>query len=329
MKQKFSALANRTNVLQLEDPKELLTLINMVCMTPASYSREERMHTARTSYHTLKQWKQENLDDFRKRFDAAIETLRQFGVDDAQLPTDAIRAVDYANALDKTRFAEILVDYKNGLLPGLGSVDKVQARAECYVTLQSQQADRPTPIFLRSETRKLAGNTSSKQNTRNKCGGTDQNAAKKSNCDRSNKKKGSGKRPSADNRCYTCGAADHFARDYPDGKDTNEQQVAPGTSLISMTSMIIPHDAMDHYDLADNLNENDTAIEASALLSIIEAEKVSIKSYIIVGADSLPYHYILLDTCGSANVFSNANLLVNIRPASHGLIMGYEKILSQ
>jgi hypothetical protein len=41
----------------------------------------------------------------------------------------------------------------------------------------------------------------------------------------------------------------------------------------------------------------------------------------MVGAESLPSHYILLDTCGSANVFSNPNLLFNIRPASHGLII--------
>jgi hypothetical protein len=39
------------------------------------------------------------------------------------------------------------------------------------------------------------------------------------------------------------------------------------------------------------------------------------------GAESLPSHYILVDTCGSANVFSNPNLLFNIRPASHGLII--------
>jgi hypothetical protein len=73
--------------------------------------------------------------------------------------------------LDKTRFAQFLVDYRNGLLPGLNTVDKVQSRAECYVTLQSQQADKPAQIFICSETRKPAGK-SSKQNkkTGNSCG---------------------------------------------------------------------------------------------------------------------------------------------------------------
>jgi hypothetical protein len=50
----------------------------------------------------------------------------------------------------------------------------------------------------------------------------------------------------------TCGAADHFARDCLDGKDTNEQQVAHGTGLVSLASMIILHDTIDHHDLADN-----------------------------------------------------------------------------
>jgi hypothetical protein len=132
------------------------------------------MHAARTSYHTLKQWKLESLGDFRKRFDAAIETLRQSGVADTQLPSSAIKAVDYANALDKTRFSQFLVDYRNGLLQGLDTVDKVQSRAECYVTLQSQQADKPAQIILCSETRKPAGN-SSKQNKKTKNGGGDSN----------------------------------------------------------------------------------------------------------------------------------------------------------
>jgi hypothetical protein len=103
--------------------------------------------------------------------------------------------------------------------------------------------------------------------------------------------------------------------------DTNEQQVAHGTGLVPMASMIISHDTIDHHDLADNPNEDDTAIETIALLSLTEVDKVSIESDIMVGTESLPSHYIFLDTCGSANVFSNSNLLFNIRPASQGLII--------
>jgi hypothetical protein len=55
------------------------------------------------------------------------------------------------------------VDYRNRLLPRLDTVNKVQARAECYVTIQSQQANKPAQISLCSETRKSAGNTSNKQ----------------------------------------------------------------------------------------------------------------------------------------------------------------------
>jgi hypothetical protein len=322
IKQKLLAQQDWIEVSQYENPLELLRLLNRVCMTPGSYSQEERMHAARTSYHTLKQWKSESLGDFRKRFDAAVETLKQCGVDNAQLPSDAIQAVDYANALDKSRFGQFLVDYRNGLLPGLDSVDKIQVRAECYVTLQSQQADKPAQIFLCSETRKPAAN-SNKHNKKKNNDGRNPNTTNKNDNDGGSKRKGNSKRPSADNRCYTCGSTDHFARDCPDGKDSGEQQkFAPATNLVSLASIVIPHDTLDNDDPMEITADDDVSlVESTALLSITDAEKVKVKSDIMVGAESLPSHFILLDTCGSANIFCNPNLLLNIRSASYGLII--------
>jgi hypothetical protein len=40
-------------------------------------------------------------------------------------PVTQSKHVDFANALDKTRFGQFIVDYRNGLLTGLGAVDKV------------------------------------------------------------------------------------------------------------------------------------------------------------------------------------------------------------
>jgi hypothetical protein len=77
--------------------------------------------------------------------------MRQAGVD-AVMPDDEAQAVSYANALDRSRFGQFLVDYRNGLLGHLDTVDLIQHRAESYVTLRSTQSESRTgQIFLPSE----------------------------------------------------------------------------------------------------------------------------------------------------------------------------------
>jgi hypothetical protein len=68
-------------------------------------------------YHILKQSKYESLGDYRKRFDAALRTMVQSGLHQYQLPDDDAMAKSF------------IVDWINGLLPNLTSVERVQARS--------------------------------------------------------------------------------------------------------------------------------------------------------------------------------------------------------
>jgi hypothetical protein len=48
------------------------------------------------------------------------------------MPNDEAQAVSYANALDRSRFQQFLVDYGNGLLGHLDTVDLI-----CYAEIHS------------------------------------------------------------------------------------------------------------------------------------------------------------------------------------------------
>jgi hypothetical protein len=122
------------------------------------------------------------------------------GVNDAQLPSDAIRAVDSANALDKTRFAQFLVDCRNGLLPGLDTVNEFKQEQRAMLQYNPSKRISLHKYFFvpRLENLLVIQATSKKSG-----GGGDPNTTKKGESDGSNKKKGSGKRPSDGNRRYT------------------------------------------------------------------------------------------------------------------------------
>jgi hypothetical protein len=102
------------------------------------------MHSALQSYYAIKQSRMESLGDFRRRFDAALASMMQSGVDRGHMPRDAAQAVSYVNALDRSRFGQFTVNYTNGLLGDFDTVDLVQLRAESYVTLKSTQSESRT-----------------------------------------------------------------------------------------------------------------------------------------------------------------------------------------
>jgi hypothetical protein len=80
-----------------------------------------------------------------------------------QLPDDEAMAVAFIKVLDRNRFGQLIVDWMNGLLPNLASVDLVQARAETHVTLQAHLHDRQTQIFLCNEVPRTSSKKGSKK----------------------------------------------------------------------------------------------------------------------------------------------------------------------
>jgi hypothetical protein len=88
----------------------------------------------------------------------------QSGLQQNQLPDDEAMAVAFIEALDRNRFGQFIVDWMNGLLPNLTSVDLVQARAETHVALQAHLHERQTQIFLCNEVPRTSSKKGSKEN---------------------------------------------------------------------------------------------------------------------------------------------------------------------
>jgi hypothetical protein len=109
MRQKLSAQQDWAAVSLAEDPVALLGLFNQMCMTPGAHSAQKRF-PAMQGYHTLKQSKYESLGDYRKRFDAAVQTMGQCGLQQNQLPDDEAMTVAFIKALDQNRFSQLIVD---------------------------------------------------------------------------------------------------------------------------------------------------------------------------------------------------------------------------
>jgi hypothetical protein len=123
------------------------------------------MHSAMQTYYSIKQSRMESLGDFRRRFDAAQASMRQSGVW-CGCGDDEAQAVSYANALDRSRFGQFLVDYRSGLLGHLDTVDLIQ-QAESYVTLRfTQSGIRTGQIVLASEVAEKAPKSAKRKGQR-------------------------------------------------------------------------------------------------------------------------------------------------------------------
>jgi hypothetical protein len=219
-----------------------------------------------------------------------------------------------------------MVDFRNGLLGDLDTIDKVQERAETYVTLARSDGKVTSQIFLCSEiptkqsgnamvastVRKSKGNKGGKQAKNDR-----EQTAKESN---ENQKKV----PSEEFPCHSCGAIDHWANKCPHKDSTDEKEqtkVKRGKGFYTFTSMVIPHDNMDAFDIREDYEEMDENILLSEV-SVKQSEiKLQFESSIIAAAADLPKNYICLDTCGSASLFNNANLINNIREANYSLVV--------
>jgi hypothetical protein len=94
MRQKLSAQQDWAAASLAEDSVALLGLGNQLCMTFGAHSAEKK------GYHTSKHSKYESLGGYRKRFDAAVQTMVQSGLQQNQLPDDEAMAVTFIKALE-------------------------------------------------------------------------------------------------------------------------------------------------------------------------------------------------------------------------------------
>jgi hypothetical protein len=114
--------------------------------------------------------------------------------------------------------------------------------------------------------------------------------------------------PSEEFPCHNCGAIDHWANKCPHKDLTDEKdqtKTKRGKRFYTATSMVIPHDNMDAFDIKEDyegMDENILLSEVSVKQNVI---KLQLESSIIAAAAELPKNYICLDTCGSASLFKN------------------------
>jgi hypothetical protein len=88
-----------------------------------------------------------------------------------------------------------------------------------------------------------------------------------------------------------------FQKNCPDAKDVPAQEVVRGTNLVSMVSLVIPHDTFDNEDIS--LSESRVMLSFNSDNDFaVETMKRKVNTNITAAAKYLPQGYILLDNCG-------------------------------
>ena len=64
------------------------------------------------------------------------------------IPENETQTVDLLYALNRSRYAQFMVGFRNGLLDDLDTIDKVQERVETFVTLAESDEKLTNQIFL-------------------------------------------------------------------------------------------------------------------------------------------------------------------------------------
>jgi hypothetical protein len=67
------------------------------------------------------------------------------------IPENETQTVDLLYALNRSRYAQFVVGFRNDLLDDLDTIDKVQERVETFVTLAKSDGKLTSQIFLCSE----------------------------------------------------------------------------------------------------------------------------------------------------------------------------------
>jgi hypothetical protein len=105
--------------------------------------------------------------------------------------------------------------------------------------------------------------------------------------------------------------------------DGSGQKYSRGCNAVAITSMVTPPDTIEHDDQMCDLTDPLHVGEETLLLSIIKnasgaakaARSTGIRDTVLTAASQLPKHYVLLETCGSANLFNNREMVSNLREA--------------
>jgi hypothetical protein len=239
------------------DPLDLWLMLKKMHMV-STVSKVETVikKTARDDYRKCTQGEFESIVDYKRRFDARLETYKASGnqpLDDKDI------AMDFMYGLDNSRYAkfkaEIVNDIAKDIMKEPDDLNVIYVLASRRVVVKKNQTTIAGSTFVTT----LADNTGNKKNGRNRGrqnnnnnkseekkaddNNKNNNQAQSSNENQTDEKKRKQEERMKNATCFTCGEKGHYARDCKSEEDATPMS---GMTLGVEDTMACFATAMEH-----------------------------------------------------------------------------------
>ena len=315
--------AGATQVMEVWDEvfgNDVLSLIRRIDtshLAPDTGIVELNQETTRIRYENLKQYPHEQVLDYKRRFQNALDAMTAVGLANI---SDSSQATRFIINLDSTRFARYKADVnnwaKNNIKPYPRNLEEAYESA-------STHKDPSISTSTTSGTAYVAEATRGRGKGRGRGRGRGERSGPRAKEDKETTSASSGDSKSTCTKpCPICSDI-HWQRNCPlvaqakalhdkvakgDPKPKNEKaHVIFSRATVAADGLVIKsYPIGDHIDLekTEDYNSNDQDI-------------VEVSFNIGKGAESLSSDTILLDNQASVSVFKNVHILSNIRQAEH------------
>ena len=265
-----------------KDPLKLFRLIRATHIVEASGDAAADAQEARNHFSALRMQAYETVDDFKQRFDYAVEVLRATGHD---YYTDAMQASEFVQKLDY-RFSQLKADIDNGALAGIPKpanlLDAYTRAARYKVTVASKDDGYGFNTSFVSTADSVRGGRGGRGRGRGrgaKRSAPENSETEKRNSDDPQKKK-------KKKTCYFCKLEGHYVQDSPAIRKAGD-----GTTAVNV------EDDRDDFNL-NAVALNDQLREDVVLVGIL---------------DKLSPYDVFLDSGANKSMWKHKHLLEDVR----------------